>query len=92
MDLQIVLCPNKKCGHRFATEKEESQCGNCGLRFISISNVLDGDISQNIVIKEQHESQIKKIENILEKLSSKHEETGIAIKEIRKITKKEIKQ
>ena len=92
MDAQIVLCPNKKCGHRFATEKEESQCGNCGLRFISISNVLDVGKSQNLVIREQHENQIKKIESILEKLSSKHKETGIAIKEIREITKKEVKQ
>ncbi len=92
MDVQVVLCPNRKCGHRFATEKEESQCGKCGVRFDASSNALDSDNSQNKVIKEQYENQIRKIEDVLEKLSSQHHETGIAIKEIHKIAKESIRK
>ncbi len=92
MNIQVVLCPNKKCEHRFATEKVEPQCGKCGSRFDAVSNVLDVDNSQNKIIKEQYENQIQKIENILEKLSSQHQEAGIAIKEIHKITREAIRK
>ena len=29
----IAKCPNKKCGHEFATKKCKCQCGKCGTRF-----------------------------------------------------------
>ena len=85
MKQQMVLCPNKDCRHEFPTRKEEAQCWKCKERFISLEHILD---SKKIVIKEPHENKIKKIQNLLETLSSKHEETGIAIKKIHQITKK----
>lgn len=92
MEVQVALCPNKECGHRFPTEREEPQCGECGLRFIATNNVLNVDTSLNTIVGKKHKNQIKKIEDVLEKLSNKHEETGIAIKEIRKIAKESIKK
>lgn len=92
MNQKMVLCPNKECKHKFPTRKEESQCWKCKERFTSLENLLDPKQSQKVVIKQQSGNRFKKIKNLLEKLSSKHEETGIAIKEIRKITKKEVRQ
>lgn len=92
MNQQMVLCPNKKCKHEFPTRKEESQCWKCKERFNSLENISDSKKSQKVIIKEQSENQIKKIEDLLEKLSSKHEETGITIKKIRKITKEPIRK
>lgn len=84
--MQVVVCPNKKCKHhKFATEKEEPQCGICGLRFTAVNHILNVNKSQNLLVNKEHKNQIKEIGEKLEKLSSKHEETGIAIKKIRKI-------
>jgi len=88
----MVLCPNKECKHEFPTKKEESQCWKCKERFNSLENLLDSKQSQKVIITEQTDSIFKKIENMLEKLSSKHEETGITIREIRKITKESIRK
>ena len=90
MNQQMVLCPNKECKHEFPTRIEEAQCWKCKERFYSLKNLLDSKQSQKVIIKEQSGNRFKKIENMLEKLSSKHEETGIDIREIRKITKESI--
>jgi len=86
-----VSCPY--CQNIFTTSKKEDiQCSDCKERFDVGESVLDLKKSQKLAVKVGYEKQIKKIEDLLEKLSSKNEETGITIKEIRKITKEPIRK
>lgn len=87
MNKQMVLCPNKECNHEFPTRKEETQCWKCKERFNSLENLLYAKKSQKVVIKQQSEKQIKKIDELLTKLSSKYAETGVTIQQIQNIAK-----
>lgn len=85
MGLEIVMCPD--CKHCFSTRKEDPQCGECGLRFLAVSNAvisLRSQIDQN---SKEHEKRIKKINGLLAKLSEKYKETGVTIQEIHKAVK-----
>jgi hypothetical protein len=89
MNMRIVTCPNKKCGHSFSTKKEEPQCGLCGTRFILSGNIQDSrkSILINMVTAKQHKKQAKRLENLLAKLIIKYDEMGMLIKEFYRITK-----
>ena len=68
----MVLCPNKKCKHEFLTSKEEAQCWKCKERFNSLENILYFKKSQKVIIKHQSVKHIKKIDELLTKLSNKY--------------------
>ena len=90
MSLNIVLCPDKRCGHEFPTEKEEPQCGKCGLRFHTVSNSIISSKTQDV--KSRERKQIKKIDDLLTKLSNKYIETGVTIQQMQNIAKEVIKK
>lgn len=85
MGLKLVLCPNEKCGHKFPTEKEDTQCGKCGKRFPAKSNAIISSKTQNEKNPLEQEKQIKKIVNLLTILSNRYTETGATIQQIQDI-------
>ncbi len=92
MSKEPVSCPH--CENIFTTNKKEDiQCSSCKERFNIKESVLNFKKSQNEVRKRINDEQDKKLRELLERLSDKHTETGVDIKEIYKIAiKRQIKK
>jgi len=87
MVFEIVLCPN--CRRCFPTEKKDPQCGKCGKRFYAASNTAASSKLQN---QKERARQIKRVDELLAKISDEYKEAGMTIRDMRKVAKESLRK